>query len=141
LAAYHNIRACNISRYPCLSHNHLLCEFSLSSMKIVYRAGDIIEAEIVKGMLLSNDIEAHVSGYYLQGGIGEMAPTDLAKVHVHDEDYKRAREMVLEYEGNQSTQSSSSRKTENVESTPAQKVFITIIVVITISILSYWIGV
>ncbi|MEE8288319.1 MAG: DUF2007 domain-containing protein [Nitrosomonadaceae bacterium] len=110
-------------------------------MKIVYRAGDITEAEIVKGMLLSNDIEAHVSGYYLQGGIGEMAPTDLAKVHVPDEDYKRAREMVLEYEGNQSTQSSSSRKTENVESTPAQKVFITIIVVITISILSYWVGV
>lgn len=46
-------------------------------MKIVYRAGDITEAEIVKGMLLSNNIEAHVSGYYLQGGIGEMAPTDL----------------------------------------------------------------
>ncbi|WP_236860578.1 putative signal transducing protein [Candidatus Reidiella endopervernicosa] len=50
-------------------------------MKIVYRARDITEAEIVKGMLLSNEIEAHVSGYFLQGGIGEIAPTDLAKVH------------------------------------------------------------
>ena len=110
-------------------------------MKIVYRAGDITEAEIVKGMLLSNDIEAHVSGYYLQGGIGEMAPTDLAKVHVPDEDFKRAREMVLEYEGNQPTQSSSSHETETVESTPVQKVFITIVVIITISILSYWVGI
>ena len=110
-------------------------------MKIVYRAGDITEAEIVKGMLLSNDIEAHVSGYYLQGGIGEMAPTDLAKVHVSDEDYERAKVLILEYEGNQPTQGSLNRKTEDVESTPTQKVFITIIIVVTISILSYWIGV
>ena len=121
--------------------NRVLCEFSLSSMRIIYRAGDITEAEIVKGLLLSNDIEAHVSGYYLQGGIGEMAPTDLAKVHVPDEDYERARELILEYEGNQPTQSSSNRKTENVESRPAQKVFITVIIVITVSILSYWVGV
>ncbi len=121
--------------------NRALGEFSLSSMKIVYRAGDITEAEIVKGMLFSNDIEAHVSGYYLQGGIGEMAPTDLAKVHVPDEDYERAKVLILEYEGNQPTQSSLSRKTEDVESTPTQKVFITIIIVITISILSYWVGV
>jgi len=110
-------------------------------MKIAYRAGDITEAEIVKGMLLSNNIEAHVSGYYLQGGIGEMAPTDLAKVHVPDEDYERAREILREYEGNQSVQTRTASKTENSESTLTRRFLITIIVVIAISILSFWIGI
>ena len=110
-------------------------------MKIAYRAGDITEAEIVKGMLLSNNIEAHVSGYYLQGGIGEMAPTDLAKVHVPDEDYERAREILREYEGNQSVQTRTVSKTENSESTPTRRFLVTIIVVIAISILSFWIGI
>ncbi len=108
-------------------------------MKIVYRAGDITEAEIVKGMLLSNSIEAHASGFYLQGGIGEMAPTDLAKVHVPDEDYDRAREIIREYEGNQFVQDSSDSDTENTESSSSQKYLLTIIIVIAISIISFWI--
>ena len=110
-------------------------------MKIVYRAGDITEAEIVKGMLLSNDIEAHVSGYYLQGGIGEMAPTDLAKVHVSDEDCEKAREIVLEYEGDQSVQVRTNSTSEKLESTYPQIFLITIIIVIAVSILSFWIGI
>jgi len=69
-------------------------------MKIIYRAADIIEAEIVKGMLVASDIEAHVSGFYLQGGVGELAPTDLANVLVPDEDYERAKQRVREYEAN-----------------------------------------
>jgi len=68
-------------------------------MKIAYRAKDIMEAEIIKGMLLANGIEAHTSGFYLQGAIGDMATIDFAHVHVHDEDYPRARELVKEYEG------------------------------------------
>ncbi len=70
-------------------------------MKIVYRAGNITEAEIVKGMLLSNNIDAFVSGYYLQGGIGEIAPIDLAKVHISNEDFEQSREIIAEYEGQQ----------------------------------------
>lgn len=70
------------------------CGLAPNRMKIVYRAGDITEAEIVKGMLFVTNIEAHVCGYYLQGGIGELAPTDLAKVHVPDEDGERAREII-----------------------------------------------
>ena len=110
-------------------------------MKIVYRAGNITEAEIVKGMLLSNNIEAHVSGYYLQGGIGEMAPTDLAKVHVPDEDFEEAREIIREYEGNRPEQTGTQNGTNNAKSTPARKFLVTIIIVIAISILSFWIGI
>ncbi|WP_080522567.1 putative signal transducing protein [Methyloprofundus sedimenti] len=110
-------------------------------MKIVYRAGDITEAEIVKGMLLANDIDAHVSGYYLQGGIGELAPIDLAKVHVHNDDFEKAREIIREYEGNQSEHTSRQNGSENSQSTPAYKFLVTIIVAIAISILSFWIGI
>lgn len=110
-------------------------------MKIVYRAADITEAEIVKGMLFSNNIEAHVSGFYLQGGIGEMAPTDLAKVHVSEEDFDRAREIISEYEGKQSEQADSESKTEYSAASSAQGYLVTIIIVIAITILSFWIGI
>lgn len=109
-------------------------------MKIIYRAGDATEAEIVKGMLLVNDIEAHASGFHLQGGIGEVSPTDLAKVHVPDGDYERARELVREYEGNQSVQNNARQKIEIIKSTPTKKALITIIVIITILVLAYWVG-
>ncbi len=109
-------------------------------MIIVYNAGDITEAEIVKGMLLSNNIEAHVSGYYLQGGIGETSPMDLAKVHVSDEDYERAKEIIRGYEGTKPEDHRAESVAENTKSTFTTKFLITIGVVIVISILSYWTG-
>ncbi len=109
-------------------------------MIIVYRAVDIMEAEIVKGMLLSNDIEAHVSGFYLQGGIGETSPMDLAKVHVSDEDYERAKEIIRGYEGIKSEEHREESVAGNTKSTFTTKFLVTIVVVIVISILSYWTG-
>ncbi len=109
-------------------------------MKIVYRAGNITEAEIVKGMLNSNDIEAHVSGYYLQGGIGELAPTDLAKVHVEDADYDNARKLVLEYEGGGSASPGDASDDDGEGTNPGTRFLITIIIVFVVAILSYWIG-
>ena len=110
-------------------------------MKIVYRAGDITEAEIIKGMLFSNDIEAHVSGYYLQGGIGETSPMDLAKVHVADEDYDSAREILLEYEGNQPARVEAGSSTGKGNPAFRQNLLITIIVVTAVAILSFWVGI
>ena len=110
-------------------------------MKIVYRAGDITEAEIIKGMLLSYDIEAHVSGYYLQGGIGEISPLDLAKVHVADEDYEKAKEILREYEGNQPPQAGAGDLVESGESASRPNFLITIFVVIVIAIFSFWVGI
>lgn len=68
-------------------------------MKIVYRASNIAEAHIISGLLESNGIESHVGGFYLQGGVGELAAMDFANVHVSDEDFDRARIIVAEYEG------------------------------------------
>ncbi|MDZ7751936.1 MAG: DUF2007 domain-containing protein [Gammaproteobacteria bacterium] len=66
-------------------------------MEIVYRAQDIAEAEIVSGMLQAHGIEAHVGGYYLQGGVGELAPMGFANVQVEAADLGRARQLVGEY--------------------------------------------
>ena len=67
-------------------------------MKLVYSASDIIEANIVAGMLQANGIDAHVGGYYLQGGIGELAARDFANVHVADEDVELAKKLIEDYE-------------------------------------------
>ena len=70
----------------------------MQMMKLVYTAGDIIEANIVAGMLRAHGIEAHVGGYFLQGGIGELAVHDFARVHVADEDAELAGSLIREYE-------------------------------------------
>ncbi|HEB58098.1 MAG TPA: DUF2007 domain-containing protein [Gammaproteobacteria bacterium] len=67
-------------------------------MKVIHEAGDITEAHIVAGMLHARGIEAHVGGYYLQGGVGELAPTGFANVQVADEDAAAAAAVIAEYE-------------------------------------------
>jgi len=74
-------------------------------MKIVFQASDILEAHIVAGMLQAENIEAHVGGHYLQGGIGDLAPTGLASVSVADDDSEAARRLIREYEGSDSDSS------------------------------------
>ena len=67
-------------------------------MLIAYRARDIAEAHIVSGMLHAEGIEAHVGGHYLQGAMGEIGAAGFTNVHVEDDDYLRARELVAQYE-------------------------------------------
>lgn len=67
-------------------------------MKLIYNAANILEAEIVSGMLAANEIESHVGGYYLQGGVGEVAVSDFATVYVADKDIEAARSVIKEYE-------------------------------------------
>lgn len=64
----------------------------------IYNAKDITEAHIVKGMLEANGIDAYVNGFYLQGGIGELATMDFASVQVDDKDVEAARILIEEYE-------------------------------------------
>ena len=67
-------------------------------MITVYRAANLLEAHIVAGMLEAEGITTHVAGHFLQGGVGELAPLDMARVEVEDEDFDAARKRVLEYE-------------------------------------------
>lgn len=68
-------------------------------MKPIYRASNILEAQIVAGMLQAEGIDAEVAGYFLQGGVGELATQDFARVWLHDErDEARAKAVIAEYE-------------------------------------------
>lgn len=68
-------------------------------MKLIYKAKDIIEAHIIAGLLKSNNIQAHVGGHYLQGGIGDLAAMEFATINVADEDVTLAKQIISEYEG------------------------------------------
>ena len=66
-------------------------------MRIVYHAGNCLEAHMVKDVLALAGIEAYVTGDYLQGGVGTLPALDLVKVLVADADYAAARRMVDEW--------------------------------------------
>lgn len=66
----------------------------------IYDARDITEAQIVKGLLESNNINAFVNGFYLQGGIGEMAPTGFAGISVENDKVEVALDIIKAYEKN-----------------------------------------
>ncbi|MFP4640389.1 MAG: DUF2007 domain-containing protein [Guyparkeria sp.] len=69
-------------------------------MKTIYKAGDVLEAHIVCGMLNAEGIEAQVAGQYQQGAVGGLAPRDFARVQLLDErDEPRALELIRDYEG------------------------------------------
>ena len=55
-------------------------------MKIIYRAENIIDANLIKGLLEHEGIQAFVGGSYLQGGVGELPASGLVNVSVADED-------------------------------------------------------
>lgn len=67
-------------------------------MKMVYKADNITEAHIVSGLLNANDINANVSGYYLQGAAGEIGAFDYVSVMVDDENVDSALVLIEAYE-------------------------------------------
>ena len=60
-------------------------------MKIVYRAENIIDANLLKNALEQEGIPAFVSGQYLTGAAGELPPMALVNVMVAEVDWPRAR--------------------------------------------------
>jgi hypothetical protein len=64
----------------------------------IYDAANLAEANIVCGLLQAHGIDAHVSGHYLQGGIGELPPMGFHGVLVPEGDESRARAVIKDYE-------------------------------------------
>jgi hypothetical protein len=62
----------------------------VGAVKIVYRAENIIDANLVKAALADAGIDAFVSGEYLTGAIGQLPALDLVTVMVADRDVERA---------------------------------------------------
>lgn len=60
-------------------------------MQIVYRAANIIDANLVKNALEAEGIVVFVGGQYLSGAIGDLPPMPLVNVMVSESDIPRAR--------------------------------------------------
>jgi hypothetical protein len=60
-------------------------------MQIVYRAENIIDANLVKNALADAGIVAFVGGHYLTGAAGELPVSGLVNVMVAESDWSRAR--------------------------------------------------
>ena len=63
-------------------------------MKIIYRAENIIDANLVKAALAAEGVVAFVSGEYLTGAIGELPAWNLVAVMVADHEVERAMPVV-----------------------------------------------
>ncbi|MBW3566907.1 MAG: DUF2007 domain-containing protein [Proteobacteria bacterium] len=67
-------------------------------MKSVYVAQHSIDAHVVRGLLQSHDIDAIVTGDYLQGGIGELPAFGTVEVLVDDDDAHEARRIIQAFQ-------------------------------------------
>ena len=70
-------------------------------MQRVYDPSNIIEASIVKGLLEQCDIEVYLSGFYLQGGIGEIPVSGYSSLWVSEQDAETALDLIKQYEDGQ----------------------------------------
>ncbi len=114
-------------------------------MQRIFKAGNITEAQIVKGLLESNGIDAYVGGYYLQGGVGEIASMDFANVQVAEDDIQKARAIIDEYEqgdlgpndDKRSPSHSSPAHQAKAQTSEGRKLFLVIIISVAIGALFY----
>ena len=67
-------------------------------MKIVYRAENVLDAQLVHDLLEQAGIQAFVNGGLLQGGIGELPASGLVTVTVADEDAAAALKVVDDFQ-------------------------------------------
>ena len=67
-------------------------------MITIYQANSSIDAKLIQDQLGFADIPSHIMGDLLQGGVGELQPQGLVKVMVDEEDFEKAREVIIEWE-------------------------------------------
>lgn len=65
-------------------------------MRIIYRAENIIDANLVKNALEQAGVFAHVAGEHLTGAVGELPVWNLVTVMVADSDIEQASQIVAE---------------------------------------------
>lgn len=67
-------------------------------MRIVYQSTNLAEVYLLRDLLVQADIQAHVQGEFLRGGIGELPADTPVSLAVPDEQAEAAREIVLDWE-------------------------------------------
>lgn len=66
-------------------------------MRRIYEPENLMEGEMLCGMLASEGIQAHLSGRHLLGAVGDLPMIGLLGLQVNDEDAERARALITEY--------------------------------------------
>lgn len=68
-------------------------------MGLIYRAANIVEAQLVVDELRAGGMQSHVTGSYLSGAIGELPPTEVIGVWlIEDRHSQRARSIIDDFE-------------------------------------------
>ncbi|MEX6503597.1 putative signal transducing protein [Pseudomonas zhanjiangensis] len=66
-------------------------------MQRIYEPEDLLEAELLLGMLASEGIAAHLTGQHLMGAIGELPASGLLGLLVEDHQAERAQGLIAAY--------------------------------------------
>jgi len=64
----------------------------------IFSASSTTEAHLVQGLLAQFDIEAEITGHYLQGAFGELPVADIIRLLVEKHAEHRAKEIIERYE-------------------------------------------
>lgn len=67
-------------------------------MPLLYQAANSLEANLLKGLLEQQGIEASIAGEYLQGGIGELPVAGMVTLNVEQTDLHAAQKIIKDYE-------------------------------------------
>lgn len=67
-------------------------------MLCAYKPQDMSEAHLLQQVLTDHHINCHLSGEYLQGGMGELPAMDLLGLWVAPEDLGLARELIEDWQ-------------------------------------------
>jgi hypothetical protein len=68
-------------------------------MRKIYEPENLMEGELLQGMLASEGIEAHITGRHLLGAVGELPVFGLLGLSVEDDLADRARQLITAYNG------------------------------------------
>ncbi|MBU0809727.1 MAG: DUF2007 domain-containing protein [Gammaproteobacteria bacterium] len=66
-------------------------------MQRIYEPQDLMEAELLLGMLASEGIDAYLTGQHLAGAVGELPACGLLGVMVEDAHAHRAQQLIAAY--------------------------------------------
>lgn len=66
-------------------------------MQRIYEPENLLEAELLFGMLVNEGIDVYLAGRHLLGGVGELPMQGLLGLTVPDEQAESARRLIAEY--------------------------------------------
>ncbi|MDY7559037.1 DUF2007 domain-containing protein [Pseudomonas sp. 10B1] len=66
-------------------------------MQKVYEPENLMEGELLQGMLASEGVKAHLTGGHLLGGVGELPVFGLLGLSVDNDQADQARQLITAY--------------------------------------------